>query len=354
MTHRVIQWSTGNVGAHTLRSIVLHPGLELAGLWVHSPDKVGRDAADLCGLDAPTGVVATNDADALLASDADVVCYTATGDLRPQEAVDDMCRFLRAGKHVVATSVVTLLYPPFAPSGWVRQLEAACREGGTACFTSGIDPGFANDLLPLVVSGFSERIDAIRVVENLDYSTYMQPEVLFETMGFGQALDATPLLLLPGAVGFAWGGVVHMIAAGLGEEVEEIREVVERFPAPHDFTTAVGPIQEGTMAALRFEVQGWIRGRAAIVVEHVTRMHPDMAPDWPQPPEGGGYRITVEGSPSYTVDFSMMGEDGDHNTGGLVATGMRILNAIPAVCASPPGVLSTLDLPLVTGRGLLS
>ena len=108
------------------------------------------------------------------------------------------------------------------------------------------------------------------------------------------------------------------------------------------------------MAALRFEVQGWIRGRAAIVVEHVTRMHPDMAPDWPQPKGAGGYRITVEGSPSYTVDFEMMGEDGDHNTGGLVATGMRILNAIPAVCAAPPGVLSTLDLPLVTGRGLLS
>ena len=103
MTHRVIQWSTGNVGAHTLRSIVLHPELELAGLWVHSPDKVGRDAAELCGLSEPTGVLATDDADALLASDADVVCYTATGDLRPQEAVDDMCRILAAGKHVVAT-----------------------------------------------------------------------------------------------------------------------------------------------------------------------------------------------------------------------------------------------------------
>jgi hypothetical protein len=353
MTHRVIQWSTGNVGAHTLQSIVLHPELELTGLWVHAADKVSRDAADLCGLTEPTGVLATNDADALLASDADVVCYTATGDLRPQEAVDDMCRILAAGKHVVATSVVSLLYPPFAPSGWVRQLNAACEAGGTACFTSGIDPGFANDLLPLVITGFSERIDTIRVVENLDYSTYMQPEVLFDTMGFGQALDATPLLLLPGALGFAWGGVLHMIAAGLGEEVEEIREVVERFPAPHDFTTAVGPIPEGTMAALRFEVQGWIRGRAAIVVEHVTRMHPDMAPDWPQPKGAGGYRITVEGSPTYTVELEMMGEDGDHNTGGLVATGMRILNAIPAVCAARPGVLSTLDLPLVTGRGLL-
>src|SRR4051794_38705867 len=318
MTHRVIQWSTGNVGAHTLRSIALHPGLELAGLWVHSPDKVGRDAADLCGLDTPTGVLATNDAEALLASDADVVCYTATGDLRPQEAVDDMCRILRAGKHVVATSVVSLLYPPFSPSGWIRQLDAACQEGGTACFTSGIDPGFANDLLPLVVSGFSERIDTIRVVENLDYSTYMQPEVLFDTMGFGQALDATPLLLLPGALGFAWGGILHMIAAGLGEEIEEIREVVERFPAPHDLTTAVGPIRAGTMAALRFEVQGWVRGRPAIVVEHVTRMHPEMAPDWPRPKGAGGYRITVDGSPIYTVDFAMMGEDGDHNTAGLL------------------------------------
>lgn len=354
MTHRVIQWSTGNVGMHTLRSIIGHPDLELAGLWVHSPDKVGKDAAELCGLPEPTGVLATNDADALLASDADVVCYTATGDLRPQEAVDDMCRFLTAGKHVVATSVVTLVYPPSAPSGWVRQLEAACRAGGTACFTSGIDPGFANDLLPLVVSGFAARIDRIHVTENLDYSTYMQPEVLFDTMGFGQPLDATPLLLIPGALTLAWGGVVHMIAAGLGEEIERIEEVVERFAAPHDLDTAVGPIAAGTMAALRFEVQGFVRGRPAIVIEHVTRMHPDMAPQWPAPPGGGGYQIRVEGSPSYTLDLQMMGEDGDHNTGGLLATGMRILNAIPAVCAATPGVLSTLDLPLVTGRGLLS
>ena len=134
-----------------------------------------------------------------------------------------MCRFLAAGKHVVATSVVSLVYPPSAPSGWVRQLEAACREGNTACFTSGIDPGFANDLLPLVVSGFSERIDTIRIVENLDYSTYMQPEVLFDTMGFGQPPESTPLLLLPGALTFVWGGVLHMIAAGLGEELDDHR-----------------------------------------------------------------------------------------------------------------------------------
>ncbi len=354
MTHKVIQWSTGNVGRHTLHAIARHPELELVGLWVHSPDKVGLDAADLGGLDTPTGVLATNDADALLASDADVICYTATGDLRPTEAVADMCRFLEAGKNVVATAVVSLLYPPTAPRGWVRQLSEACAAGQASCFTSGIDPGFANDLLPLVVSGFSERIDQIRIVENLDYSTYMQPEVLFDTMGFGQPLDHQPLLLIPGALGFAWGGPLHMIAAGLGESIDEIKEVVERCPADRDYETAVGTIHEGTMVGLRFEVQGFVRGRPAIIVEHVTRMHPAVAPHWPRPSGTGGYRITVTGSPTYTVDFEMMGEDGDHNTAGLIGTGMRIVNAIPAVCAAAPGVLSTLDLPLVTGRGLLS
>ncbi len=354
MTLRVMQWSTGNVGQHTLRSIIGHPDLKLVGLWVHSATKAGKDASTLCGLDQPTGVLATNDADALLALDADVVVYTATGDLRPQEAVDDMCRLLESGKNVVSTAVVSLIFPPTAPRGWVRQLRAACEAGNTSCFTSGIDPGFANDLLPLMASGFCERIDSIRIVENLDYSTYLQPEVLFDTMGFGGPLEHTPLLLIPGGLTFAWGGVLHMIAAGLGETIDEIREVVEKFPATADFETAVGPIAAGTMAGLRFEVQGWVRGRPAIIVEHVTRMHPDIAPDWPQPKGSGGYRITIEGSPNYTLELEMMGEDGDHNTGGLVATGMRLINAIPAVCASAPGVLSTLDLPLVTGRGLLS
>ena len=199
MTHRVIQWSTGNVGAHTLRSIVLHPELELAGLWVHSPDKVGRDAADLCGLDRARPASSPPTTPTRCSRPTPTSSVTprpvTSGRRRRSTTCAGSCA---AGKHVVATSVVSLLYPPFAPSGWVRQLTAACEAGGTACFTSGIDPGFANDLLPLVVTGFSERIDTIRIVENLDYSTYMQPEVLFDTMGFGQALDAHAAAPAPG------------------------------------------------------------------------------------------------------------------------------------------------------------
>lgn len=356
--HRVIQWSTGNVGKLALKAIIEHPGLELAGLWVHSPDKAGKDAAELAGLpdDAPrTGVLASNDADAVLAIDADAVCYTATGDLRPDDAVADMCRFLRAGKNVVSTSVVALVYPPAAEQRWQDAIGAACGEGGTSCFTNGIDPGFANELIPLVLTGVSSRVDSIRVQEILNYDTYDQPTVLFDTMGFGKPLDDLPLILFPGALTMAWGPVVRMIADGLGVTLDRIDEWHEKWAAPVQYDTAVGPIEAGTMAGLRFEVRGIVDGEAKIVVEHVTRMHDDAAPDWPHhtTPQGG-YRIEVAGNPTYKVDLEILGADGDHNTGGLVATAMRVLNAIPAVCDAPPGLVSTLDLPLVTGRHLMA
>jgi hypothetical protein len=353
MPYRVIQWSTGNVGRLALRAIIRHPDLELVGLWVHGRDKVGRDAGELCGL-PPVGVKATHDAEALLALHADCVSYTATGDLRPAEAVDDMCRILAAGKNVVATSVVPLVYPPAADPSIVARLEDACRRGGTSCFTSGIDPGFANDTLPLVLAGLCERVDTVRVMEVVNYATYDQPQVLFETMGFGKPLDHTPLLLIPGVLTLAWGPVVGQIAAGLGVEIADVEETHERRAAERAFDIPSGHVAAGTMAALRFEVRGIVNGRPAIVLEHVTRLRDDLAPEWPRPTGSGCYRVVIGGSPAVTCELTLTGEDGDHNTGGLLATAMRILNAIPAVCAAKPGLLSALDLPLVTARHLLA
>jgi hypothetical protein len=352
MTYRVVQWGTGNVGQLALQAIIEHPDLELAGVIVHSADKVGRDAGELCGI-APVGVAATDDVDEVLRRQVDCVCYTATGDLRPSEAVNDMCRVLEAGVNVVSTSVVSFVYPPSADPALRDQLQRASVAGAASFFTSGIDPGFANDLLPLTLTGFCQRVDTVRVMEILNYATYDQPEVLFDTMGFGHPLDHTPLLLMPGVLTLAWGGVLNMMAAALDVKFDETREVFERRPAERDLDLAVGPVRKGTMAGLRFEVQGIVNGRPAVIVEHVTRMDDAVAPDWPQPAGEGSYRITVEGSPSMTCELQLVGEDGDHNVGGLVATAMRCLNSIPAVCNAPPGLLSALDLPLVAGRHLM-
>src|SRR6266511_2124011 len=152
MTYRVVQWSTGNVGRLALHGIVQHPDLELAGVLVHSPDKAGKDAGELAGL-PPIGVTATSDPDEMLALGADCVSYTATGDLRPDDAVADMAGILEAGTNVVATSVVPLVYPPSAPRRYTELLESACKAGDVSCFTSGIDPGFANGMRSLANPG---------------------------------------------------------------------------------------------------------------------------------------------------------------------------------------------------------
>jgi 4-hydroxy-tetrahydrodipicolinate reductase len=349
MTWRVIQWGTGNVGRYALRAILGHPQLELAGVWVHGEAKQGRDAGELCGLPR-VGIAASRDADALLASDADCVCYTATADLRPLEAVQDMARILRSGKNVVSSSLVPLVHPKSLGPQWSGPLEEAARAGGVSFFTSGIDPGFANDTLPLVLSGLCERWEQIRIQEIVNYATYDQPEVVFGTMGFGQPLDATPLLLTPGALEFAWGGTLRLLAEGLGVRLDEIRAIHERLPAPESFDTPIGRIERGTMAALRFEVQGIADGRPALVVEHVTRMRDDLAPAWPR--SAGGYKVLIEGVPRIECSLDMADERGDHAVGGVVLTATRLVNAIPFVCQAPPGLLSALDLPLLTGRGL--
>ena len=86
MTRRIVQFSTGNVGVHALRSIIERPDLELIGVHARGQDKIGRDAADLCGLGLPTGVLATDDIDALIALNADCVVYTSQAETRPREA----------------------------------------------------------------------------------------------------------------------------------------------------------------------------------------------------------------------------------------------------------------------------
>jgi hypothetical protein len=351
---RVVQWSTGNVGRQALAGIAAHSDLELAGVWVSTKDKVGRDAGELAGIGF-LGVTATDDADALLAGRPDCVVYTAMADDRLPGALDDLARILRAGVNVVASGPVFLQYPyGVVPDDLLTPIQSAAAEGGASLFVNGIDPGFANDWLPLVLTSVSQRIDQVRCLEILDYATYDNTKVLFDIMGFGHPLDETPILLQPGVLSLAWGSVVRQLAAGLGVTLDRVEDSATRLPAPHRIELPAGVIEEGTAAALRFEVRGIAGGRPVFVLEHVTRLHPDLGPDWPRMPGQGGYRVEVTGDPNYRLDLHIEGTDGDHNTGGLKATAMRLVNVIPAVVAAKPGLLTALDLPLITGRGLVT
>jgi 4-hydroxy-tetrahydrodipicolinate reductase len=354
-TYRVVAWSTGNVGRHAIAGIDARPDLELVGLWVSNPDKVGKDAGELAGLGRHLDVIATNDVDELLALKPDVVVHTAMADNRLMEALADIERILRAGVNVVSSGPVFLQYPfGVVDDSMIDPVRTAAIDGGVSLFVNGVDPGFANDALPLVLTGVSERIDQVRVSEVLNYNTYNQPMVIFDIMGFGRPMDQVPLILLPGVLTTAWGSVVRQLAAGLDVELDSVDEWYERLPATETFEVDAGTIEKGTVGALHFELRGIRNGKVVIVLEHVTRLHDALGPDWPQPAGHGCYRVQIIGEPNYTLDLQLVGSDGDHNTAGLKATAMRLVNAVPAVVEGPAGLLTALDLPPITGRGLVS
>ena len=348
----MIQWATGAVGTHALRSLIEDPQFELVGVYVHSPDKVGLDAGELADLPVLTGIKATDDADRLVATAADCVVYTAVGETRQRAAVTEIAALLRSGKNVVSTSMMNLIYPPSANPKVTDVLAAACAAGHTTLFTNGIDPGFSGDLMPLAALSLCERVESIRVQELADYGTHPDSSWAMP-FGFGQPPGAPAPILSPGVPTLYWGGMVRLLADALQVTLDAVTETTDRFVAAERFEVPMAVIEAGTVSAIRFEVAGMVAGKPVISAEHVTRTRADQAPDWPQPPPGHAsvHRVAIEGSPPLTLDLSLRA--GSLGRGGVLATAMRVVNAIPAVCDAAPGLVTTLDLPIAPGRRLV-
>jgi 2,4-diaminopentanoate dehydrogenase len=350
MTYRVVVWGTGNVGRPALRAVAAHRDLELAGVVVANPEKVGRDAGELAGID-PLGVAATDDVSTAFAENVDAVIYTATGDTRPEEALADLIACLRAGVNVVSTAFYPLLHPASAPREMLDPVEAACAEGGSSVFVSGIDPGWALDILPALVSGVSAGIEEIRIQELFNYALYDQPLVVREVIGFGGPMDELPLMLLDFSLDMVWAPMVRVLADLLEVELDTVTTFVERRPLDRTIEVpGMGTFEAGTQGAFRFEVTGVVDGHPLLVVEHITRIDDACAPDWPQSSIGGEHRVVITGHPNLVVSAhgTEPGEPGAAGGGNATAAN-RIVNAIPAVCAAAPGPLSPLDLPPITG-----
>jgi hypothetical protein len=354
MTLRVVEWSTGTVGKHAITGILARPELELVGVWVSSEAKHGKDVGELRDSE-PMGLTATMDKDALIALKPDCVVHTAMTDADPFAALSLFEELLAAGINVVSSGPVFLQYPfGIIPDEMVASLQAAGEKGNASLHVNGIDPGFANDVLPLMMTSLSQRVDEVRCFEIADYSTYYQPFVNNELFGFGKPLGEDPPLFAGGILTMAWGSVVRIIAAGLGLTLDEpLTEEVEYAEAERDYDTVSGPIAAGTRCGVRFQVIGAVDGTPRVALEHVTRTHPEQRPDWPSPPSGDGcYRVQITGEPMMTVDFTHRGEHGDHNVSGMITTAMRLVNSVEAVCNAEPGLVTALDLPLITARGL--
>ncbi len=346
-----VVWSTGGVGSIAIDAIARRPDLELVGVWVHSPEKVGKDVGELAG-GGPLGVAATNDAEALIALAPDCVVYAASGPERDGAAVPDYLRLLGAGINVVSTSSTSLVYPPsyFAPD-WRDQLDAAAKAGGASFYASGIFPGFASDQLALLMTTQSKNIRTITASEVALNDHYPVADMMMDGMGFGRPLDFEPMLKTPGFIELAWQAPIYLMAAGLGVEVEEVRGSLDRELTDRDIEVAFGTIRAGTCGAVRTRAAGVVNGREAIVIEHVIRMARDVAPEWPASEFDATYRVDIDGDPDIHCEMTLGAAEG-HGAGraAMASTAMRVVNAIPYVVDAAPGLLSSLDIPTTLPR----
>jgi hypothetical protein len=245
---RVVQWSTGNIGSRSLRTVIEHPRLDLVGVHVHSPEKAGRDAGELSGLD-PIGVVATTSIDDVLALKPDCVLYMARS-----TDLEDVCRLLASGINIVTTRG-DFHFPDHMDPEVRSRVEEACRQGGTSIHSTGSSPGFISEALPLVLTSLQRRLDRVIIDEFADMSRRDSPAMIFEIMGYGQpasVFDEGRLDMLRDS----FAGSLYLVAEALSMPLDEVSAVGEFAMAKETIKIAAGTIQAGTVAAQRITVSG--------------------------------------------------------------------------------------------------
>lgn len=343
MTYRVIQWTTGNVGRRSLRAIIDNPGLELVGVFAHGAAKVGRDAAELAQLDRPTGVLATDDIEALIALRPDACVYTP---MWPD--VGELCRLLEGGINIVATAAF-ITGRSMGEDNRAR-LRAAAQKGQASLFGSGVNPGFAN-MMAIVSSQVCSRVDQVRVLECADCTGYdsWTTEV---NIGYGQQPGTPGLVEGAAKTTEVFSDAVEMIADALGVELDEISFDADYFLATADNELGYATIRKGEITAVDGRWRGRVDGRDLVVlrfkwlkganVEQGFELH-------------RGYLIEVIGLPTVStlVQFSPPSDWNEENYMGLgmIMTAMPAVNAIAAVVAAKPGIVMSHQLPAYGAHG---
>jgi len=346
MALRVVQWTTGNIGKQSVAAIARKPDLELVGCYAWSPDKVGRDVGELCGL-APLGVTATHDVDALLALRPDCVVYNPMW-----PSTDELVRILGAGVNVVTTAAF-INGRRLGPDR--KRLVDACERGRSSLFGTGISPGWA-ELLGIVLAGISSRVDKITISEAAHTALYDSPDTE-RPAGFGRPIDDPDLHRMTAEGTAVFGEAVAMVADALGVELDEIVCEAEHAKTTADVDLGSWRIPAGCVAGVAASWQGRVGGRTLVALNVRWKKAAVLEPDWKIE---DGYQIEVQGLPTVRSTLQFLPPPdfqakslADFMVIGHIITAMPAVNAIASVVAAPPGIVSYPDLPLPLPRGLV-
>ncbi|TMA22243.1 MAG: dihydrodipicolinate reductase [Deltaproteobacteria bacterium] len=320
--------------ARALREVIRHPSLDLVGLLVYDPAKDGVDAGTLCG-EEPVGVKATTDRAAIRALGADCVLYMP----RVMDLAD-VVALLESGTNVVTTCGE--FFDAGRPLGEERRAQVidACAKGSASLYATGSSPGFITDALPLALLSMQRRVDSIEIDEFANLSRRDSPHMLFELMGFGRPVASFNVNGASAHLLRSFSPSLGVLAAAAGRPIDRWSSTGEVAVSRRTERLAAGELAAGRVAA----------HRTAIVGYHETwYCTTDTDPAWDLRPTG--WRVRVRGDAPFDVAMPFpipLEELGSHTP---AYTANRPVNAIRYVCAAPPGILSTADLPPITPAG---
>lgn len=342
-----MQWTTGNVGKSSVAAITANPALELIGCYAWSPEKVGRDVGELAGI-APLGITATDDIDALLALKPDVVVYNPMW-----IDVGELVRILSAGVNVVATASFITGHNQGAGRD---EIEQACRRGSATMFGSGISPGYVN-MLAVVAASICDRVDKVTINEAADTTFYDSPETE-KPVGFGRPIDDPELPAMTARGTGVFGEAVRMMGDALGLEFDEVRCDAEYAHTTEDLDLGSWTIPAGGVAGVYASWKGILAGKTVVEINVRWRKGQTLEPDWKI--DQDGWVLEVSGRPTVKNVISFAPPPDFEATTleefmvlGHIMTAMPVVNAIPAVVAAQPGIVTYTDLPMPMPRGLV-
>lgn len=342
MSYRVIQWATGAMGKACLRAIIDHPDLELAGLYVYSDSKAGKDAGEIARR-APTGVIATKNIEEILELDADLVVHAPRIQPPYSHHNETICRLLASGKNLI--SINGHSYPQYWGSRYYRPFESACREGESTLFGTGLNPGFIVEKIATAATGLCSRIENIHIREIVECNIVRNPNYVFDVLGFGApagSIDPNDPAWAPGEIlNGMYSEVVAHIVDRLGYSLERVETDHLMMPATRDIQVAAGLIKQGTISHTNWRWHGIVGRKRRVTLSIAWIMETTHLDN----PDYNLWTVTISGHPGVRIAVDLdKPKDYPYRSGAEeLALAASVVNSIPGVCMAQPGIM---DIPV--------
>lgn len=338
MTFRVVQWTTGPVARAAVRGVLTHPDLELVGAYAWSPEKVGKDVGELCNL-APLGIVSTGNVEGVIALKPDVVLYMPL-----VWNVNHMVQLLEAGINVIATS--NFITGSAYAAGEQARLQAAALRGGVSLYGTGSNPGLASTIV-LAATGGVRDVEYVAIREAADCTAYESAQT-WRDLGFGSPPGTQGLSAAAQARQAVFQEAVEAMAKALGMQLDDVRFHLEFGVATKDLDLGYMQIGKGMICGQKSIWRGIVGDEARIEFSLLWRLGDFMEPDWPV--HHGGHMVEIRGKPNMNLSLAYDHPSDPDEFNAITAN--PAVNAIPAVVAARPGIITVDELTLITSKSV--